>query len=153
MIADLLQVAQRLAESEPGPAQQASLRRAVSTAYYALFHAVLENCAKALINADIANWETYSLLYRAPDHATVKKVLEAAQYDKLLKDIARDVSAPFVKLQKARIDADYDPGPLKQGSAEVLDLIEQARTAALNLSNVPKVQILRLAALLIAKRR
>ena len=45
---DLLEQAHHLANREPEDPKQASLRRAVSTAYYGLFH--------LLINEAVANW-------------------------------------------------------------------------------------------------
>jgi hypothetical protein len=43
---DLLQQANHLASYEGANPSQASLRRAVSTAYYALFHLLIEDAAK-----------------------------------------------------------------------------------------------------------
>src|SRR5580704_13418670 len=40
---DLLEQAQHLAHREDGEPKQASLRRAVSTAYYALFHLLIDD--------------------------------------------------------------------------------------------------------------
>src|SRR5712664_67396 len=43
---DLLEQAQHLAQREPKRPKQASLRRAVSTAYYALFHLLITETTK-----------------------------------------------------------------------------------------------------------
>ena len=64
---DLLEQAIELVHKEPQNPKQASLRRAVSTAYYALFH--------LLISEAVANWDKQNLrtaLGRAFDHATMK---------------------------------------------------------------------------------
>ncbi len=50
---DLLQQAKRLAHLEPKKPKQASLRRAVSTAYYSFFH--------FLITEAVANWKQIEL--------------------------------------------------------------------------------------------
>lgn len=46
---ELLKIAAELAEREKGRPNYVSLRRSVSTAYYALFHAVADLCAKQLV--------------------------------------------------------------------------------------------------------
>lgn len=43
---DLLDLADHLSRKEPRKPKQASLRRAVSTAYYALFHLLIEDATK-----------------------------------------------------------------------------------------------------------
>ena len=50
---DLLRQALQLVRKEPRNPKQASLRRAVSTAYYALFH--------LLISEAVANWNRVNL--------------------------------------------------------------------------------------------
>src|SRR5271155_5126704 len=60
---DLIEQARHLANREPKRPKQASLRRAVSTAYYALFH--------LLTTAAVANWKTprhRAALARAFEH-------------------------------------------------------------------------------------
>jgi len=64
---DLLRQALHLVHKEPRKPRQASLRRGVSTAYYALFH--------LLISEAVANWNRVSLraaLGRAFDHGIMK---------------------------------------------------------------------------------
>ena len=64
---DLLRQALYLVHKEPRNPKQASLRRGVSTAYYALFH--------LLIGEAVANWNVVSLraaLGRAFDHGIMK---------------------------------------------------------------------------------
>src|ERR1039457_3888179 len=66
---DLLQLALDLIHREPAAVNQASLRRAVSTSYYALFH--------LLISETVANWSRASsrdTLGRMFDHALMRKV-------------------------------------------------------------------------------
>lgn len=69
---DLLELAQELANLHPESPNQASLRRAVSTAYYALFH--------LLISETTANWarpELRARLGRCFDHGPMKTASEA----------------------------------------------------------------------------
>ncbi|PWB94492.1 hypothetical protein [Methylosinus sporium] len=81
MIDDLLGLADELAGREAGRPKQASLRRAVATAYYAVFHTLAKLCADQLIGASpdpqtSAWWATQPLAYaastrdpRAPEEA------------------------------------------------------------------------------------
>jgi uncharacterized protein (UPF0332 family) len=75
---DLLDQAQHLALGEPQRPKQASLRRAVSASYYALFHC------------------------RRPQ-GTIASLLSGAIEAEL-----EDVAKTFVALQQARHEADYD---------------------------------------------
>ena len=66
---DLLAQACDLAHKEPTDAKQASLRRAVSTAYYALFH--------LLIDEAVGHWAVErqrSVIARTFEHDKMKKV-------------------------------------------------------------------------------
>lgn len=81
---DLLQQAIQLINKEPKNPKQASLRRALSTAYYALFH--------LLINESVSNWRKADLraaLGRAFDHNTMKsasnRVLDSRLFPSLEK--------------------------------------------------------------------
>jgi hypothetical protein len=68
---DLLKQAYHLARKERKNPKQASLRRAVSTAYYALFH--------LLIDEAVGNWSVArqrSLLARTFDHGPMRRVCD-----------------------------------------------------------------------------
>src|SRR5258708_11232974 len=109
---ELLQQAVMLAHKEPRNPKQASLRRAVSTAYYALFH--------LLISESVANWSRHDLrtsLGRAFDHAPMKgasnRVLNTDTFpfvgqDPVVVTRLRTVATTFVQLQDKRHTADYD---------------------------------------------
>jgi hypothetical protein len=114
---DLLELAQDLADLHPEIPHQASLRRAVSTAYYALFH--------LLISETTANWarpELRAILGRCFDHGPMKTASETkvSQINTALKDnplegaektVAihlRTVANAFIQAQQRRNDADYN---------------------------------------------
>lgn len=109
---DLLRQAIQLVHKEPRNPRQASLRRAVSTAYYALFH--------LLISEAVANWNRASLraaLGRAFDHGIMKaasnRIQDTRQFPftgKAPRVVAalRDVAKAFAQLQEKRHTADYD---------------------------------------------
>src|SRR5216684_8102629 len=68
---DLLELAKDLANLHPKNPHQASLRRAVSTAYYALFH--------LLISEATSNWsrpELRAILARVFDHGPMKQAAD-----------------------------------------------------------------------------
>jgi uncharacterized protein (UPF0332 family) len=114
---DLLELAQDLANLHPENAHQASLRRAVSTAYYALFH--------LLISEATANWarpELRAILGRCFDHGPMKSASETkvSQINAAFKDNPpedaektlnihlRTVANAFIQAQQRRNDADYN---------------------------------------------
>lgn len=109
---DLLRQALRLAHNEPSRPKQASLRRAVSTAYYSLFH--------LLVSEAVANWKQADLrpaLGRAFDHGTMKAASNRVQdrrrfphrdADPVVESALRSVAKTFSQLQEQRHAADYD---------------------------------------------
>ncbi len=115
---DLLAQADRLAHAEKKRPKQASLRRAVSAAYYALFHYLIDESTRFLISGK--QRETLRRqLARGYDHGQMKKaarafvapsgsgpwraVLGAPPSAPLV-----DVAAAFIALQEGRHEADYD---------------------------------------------
>jgi uncharacterized protein (UPF0332 family) len=106
---DLLEQAYHLANLESGEPKQASLRRAVSTAYYALFH--------LLIDEAVGNWSVTrqrSILARTFDHGKMKSISE--EHVKSFYSSGqpsdgvqlKNVAHTFVQLQEKRHTADYD---------------------------------------------
>jgi hypothetical protein len=106
---DLLKQAFLLLNKESKNPKQASLRRAVSTAYYALFHLLIQEAS--------ANWsrsDTRDYLARAFEHRTMKqacKWAESAAYPPPVSpQVAaklRSVARAFKELQQQRHLADY----------------------------------------------
>ncbi len=119
----LLAVARLLLSAEPeSPASDARLRRAVSTAYYALFHKVLQSGAECFMGPGKQRTAGYSLLYRSFNHGRMRSVCESLDVQTLSKNLQkqlgrtavrhdmRDFAGAFVALQDERHVADYDPG-------------------------------------------
>ena len=113
---DLLEVARDLANLRGNP-HQASLRRAVSIAYYAIFH--------LRISESTANWarpELRAILGRCFDHGAMKSASEAqvssinTRFTQNLHKAAgrtvdihlRTVANAFIQAQHRRNDADYN---------------------------------------------
>ncbi len=137
---DLLEQARHLAEKERGKPSQASLRRALSAAYYALFHLLVE--AGAGVLRDVRPVGLRFRVQRAFDHKAMRNVcIEfAAGQRSALKPAVRaliaepleaelaSVARAFVDLQEIRRDADYD-GAQTFRRAEVLENIDRAQQA------------------------
>src|SRR5438067_763072 len=106
---DLLEQAIHLARREPKRPRQTSLRRAVSTAYYALFHLLI---ASAVANWKIARHRT--TLAREFGHTHMEKVCKMTkgkQYpNPKLPEVLKlkSIADTFVELQGHRERADYD---------------------------------------------
>jgi len=115
--ADLLAQARALAEKEPKKPKQASLRRAVSAAYFSLFHLLTEDAAQSMFPGnDVADLR--AVVRRAFDHARMKKAAKgfgSANPSEVWKELLsspspqlQTVAQAFVELQEARHQADYD---------------------------------------------
>ena len=116
---DLLDQAAHLAKREPRKPRQASLRRAVSAAYYALFH--------LLIEAAVSNWKRPGQrprLARAFEHGWMKEAAKKV----LSRSDLKTVAAAFVSLQEERHSADYDSERI-WSRQEVLRLVDLASNA------------------------
>jgi len=105
----LLDQADRLTQpSAAGAPRQADLRRAISSAYYALFHYILKSAADMSVGAAMrkTNPDLYGRAYRSLEHAdVVTRSKEARAIGANIKAFADAV----VDLQKTRVGADYDP--------------------------------------------
>jgi hypothetical protein len=112
LVEQLLDVADSLAALDKRRPRQASLRRAVSSAYYALFHRLGELCANELVGWR-KPWEAYSPIYRSIEHGRALNVLTERGSDRkhpLGEEIER-IGVAFKELQAAREWADYNPEP------------------------------------------
>lgn len=102
-----------------GTAQHISLRRAVSAAYYGLFHYLLTDATDGLIGKTKRSNAAYSLIYRSFEHRKMRdratRAINLPQKLRASLGIAnfsmpiRYGAAAFVQLQAERHRADYDP--------------------------------------------
>lgn len=109
---DLITTARRLSSPRGSKKpRQSDLKRAVSTAYYAMFHTLCRNCADCLIggpNSDRSE-PAWRQAYRAVDHSHAKNQCKnKAILAKFPQDI-QHFSRQFTILQEKRYAADYDP--------------------------------------------
>jgi hypothetical protein len=114
---DLLVLARHLVDRNPGAPVEADLRRAVSTAYYALFHLLIHEATTRLV----AVTPLRPRFARSFDHRVMRSVcVEYAssipnapgQYITRSGQVAprqiRDIAEAFGVLQDARHESDYD---------------------------------------------
>ena len=102
---DLVEAARDMTESGPGRPTQARLRRAVSTAYYAMFHC-LAGCAANLIIGRTRK-PAWHQTYRALEHGKARNACEDRGALAAFPPEVRNFADMFVALQKARQQADY----------------------------------------------
>jgi hypothetical protein len=127
VVADYLTTARRLLQGSPS---ETCVRRAVSTAYYAMFHHLCSQFATVVLRSpDRALYRAWLQVYRFADHGTAKQ--RCAELRNEGRDFPRELiaySQAFVKLQGKRIEADYDPlAALTVVDAEsLINLVEQA---------------------------
>jgi uncharacterized protein (UPF0332 family) len=134
----LLEQAKHLARRERTRPRQASLRRAISTAYYALFHFLIREAMRE-IGPNLSE-ENYNRAYRWFDHGAMIRVARAFSQavvkipgSKVILVPSNDVGVQFIAkqfsdLQEQRHTADYDPGAAFI-RADVLLLIDHVETA------------------------
>lgn len=104
-----------------GVPRQTDQRRAISAAYYAIFHAILTECADFIVGRTLRDAPSYKLVYRSIEHAQLKSLCEDMgkstpknKYKPYLppEGIGSDISAvarAILELQQKRHSADYDP--------------------------------------------
>ena len=90
---------------------ETNLRRAISTAYYALFHCLAECCADMIVGGPGANRNRAAWLrvYRALQHGTARdRCLERNAIANFSAEL-RGFAQVFADMQPLRNSADYDP--------------------------------------------
>jgi uncharacterized protein (UPF0332 family) len=142
-VGHLIELARDLANPPtPGAPKQVVLRRAVSTAYYAVFHSLSGHVATTFAPKKL--WQSQVLFYRAIDHGKAKErckklgqnplppiekiFFDFETFDKEIRAFANT----FVSLQELRHRADYDPN-YKVGKARAQQHVENAVQAIQNL--------------------
>ena len=129
---DLLAVARQLAGASGGPPpSQASLRRAVSTTYYALFHCMAENCADMLVGEAGSGRSNpaWQQAYRALEHGRAKQRADQDRIHKFPQEI-KDFAKKFAVMQDRRQAADYDPYESFVQSSVIEDIAQSADAIA-----------------------
>lgn len=104
-----------------GPSRQVNIRRAISAAYYGLFHATLIAAADQFIGVTKRSTNLYTLVYRAVDHKGLRLLCEEVKRQRPTpKYVPYQPSGGFgpnivafafaaIELQEKRHEADYNP--------------------------------------------
>jgi len=133
-----------------GAPQQVKLRRAISSAYYAVFHHFIESATTQLIGVD-RRQASYAIIYRSFEHADLRKACTQAQLPALSKELQKAVGLPsygadvrecatfFVELQQIRHEADYNPAA-KISLSDTRTAITKAEAAIAALDRAPAQQ-------------
>jgi uncharacterized protein (UPF0332 family) len=126
---DLIASANILVQSSKGKPSQVSLRRATSSAYYALFHCLAKSCADLLVGGSNStrSKQAWRQTYRALEHGFTKSACKDNLISKFPKQI-EDFANSFVTLQEKRHSADYDPF-IRLTKSEVVADIKTAEKA------------------------
>jgi len=136
----LLAQAERLIVPPAGRPRQVDLRRAISNAYYCVFHAILAAAADQFVGSSKRSSRHYSLVYRSVDHGSLRSLCSELKNRNLTHKIAyhapadgfdldTQTFAKFVlELQEKRVAADYDPG-IRVKTLDARLAVEAARTA------------------------
>lgn len=119
----LLHQAQLLATKEPRRPKQASLRRSISTSYYAVYHFLIFKTTRKLVGTSYDLRALRELTSRAFAHGEMKSAcksfaaggvsnlpttVEEAMTPLSIPSELRDIAGHFVELQEKRHDADYN---------------------------------------------
>lgn len=135
----LLVLAMQLAlSSDDTPEHQERLRRAVSTAYYAMFHALANSNANTLIGtpANRDDSEAWNRTYRALEHGTARSRFRHSGQMASFPIAIREFAVAFNELQRERHTADYNPDRTFTVSG-TLRTIDHAGQAILRLYSAP----------------
>lgn len=117
----LFEQADKLVAPPPaGAPRQVDVRRAISAAYYGVFHATVTAVADHFVGVAKRKSAQYGLVYRSIDHATLRSLCEKAtrppgtKYKSHLLNGSFGSNIPYfaaavIELQEKRHSADYDP--------------------------------------------
>jgi uncharacterized protein (UPF0332 family) len=132
--------AERLITIAAGPPRQVDIRRAISAAYYATFHATITAAADQFIGTTNRDTSRYGLVYRSVSHAWLRDLCKEAK-----RPIPSNKFGPYVpstgfganinafatavaELQEKRHAADYDV-MIRMNKSDAALAISTARAA------------------------
>jgi uncharacterized protein (UPF0332 family) len=160
----LFEQAASLISPQAGRPRQVDIRRAVSAAYCAIFHAIITAAADQFIGVTNRGESPYGLAYRSVDHGWLRKLCEEVQKSSLsvtFKSYAPSAgfvanmaafAAATLDLQQRRHAADYDV-MIRMNKSDASVAIATARAALSRLSATsPPERLAFLSLLLFAPR-
>lgn len=149
---DLLEQAKHLLELDTRRPKQASLRRAVSTAYYSLFHLLVEESSEMMV-ADEALRHLISRAFEHSEMLDASRGFASANPPDHIKNACpkpfsvpkdlREFAETFVDLQAARHKADYklDHRLTKIEVQTLLDRVQRAFDQWRNVRSTPVARV------------
>jgi len=163
----LLKVADDLLQMNKRRPQEAHLRRALSSIYYALFHFLAQSCADSFIGTQGAknrSNKAWQQVYRSLEHGMAKNACEECNkkdshgnFKKNFPPAIRAYATLFVEYQKKRHDADYNPYANTENDgftkADILDMIDQAKQAIQGMKALSSSDLKAFSAFILLKRR
>ena len=147
---DLINTAVGLTGLDRRKPTQANLRRATSTAYYAVFHSLARTAADVLIGRK--SKEAWRQVYRALEHGKVRSVCSNRQAMKIFPIEIQEFAETLVELQIKRHDADY-LYDVRFAKEDTLALIFRAARAIEQLKGANRVDCCRFVVHLLFKQR
>ena len=162
---ELLKQARTLANQDLRRPKDASIRRAISTAYYALFHFLLDEATGILVGTTQPDKPLRHILSRWFDHSKMakacKKIIDLEPSSAVYAPFARSIQSQindllvvaktFKELQEHRHRADYDLRA-RYTRAQALKSItdaDEAMRAWNRIKNAPDRRVMRLVAVML----
>jgi hypothetical protein len=120
----LLNTASDLLDASRGRPRQATLKRAASTIYYALFHCLARWGADLIIGStqQARRQEAWRQVYRSLEHTAAYRACTNADTMETFTPAVRTFAITFADMQTKRHKADYDPTTRFRKSAVLEDL-------------------------------
>lgn len=151
---DLVKTSRDLARVSSGRPREANLRRAVSTAYYAMFHCLAECCANLLVGGSGSNRSqpAWNQTYRALDHGNARRRCESQNLIARFPIDIQDFANLFVDMQAKRHSADYDPDS-SFSMPDVIQDIEEVEDTIIRFNSAPRKDRRAFAVYVLLRRR
>ena len=135
---DFIETAKDLIPESTGAPRRSNLRRALSTAYYVLFHCLARSCADMLIGGESADRSNRAWIqvYRALEHGNARTRCQDNEAIDQFPPAIKEFAALFASMQQRRHLADYAPQQTFYKS-EVAQTIEQAKLIIAQFQQAP----------------
>ena len=129
-----------ISRRQAGPPRQVDIRRAISAAYYGIFHATVAAAADQFVGVTNRTRSRYGLVYRSVNHTWLRDLCKEVQKQTLSRKYRSYVpqngfgtniiafAAAVVELQEKRHAADYDP-MIRVNRSDAALAIKTARAA------------------------
>ena len=136
---DLVKTSRDLARVSRGRPREANLRRAVSTAYYAMFHCLAESCANLLVGGQGSerSQHAWNQAYRALDHRHARDRCTRRNVISHFPNEIQNFARLFVDMQGKRHSADYAPDATFT-MPDVIQDIESVEDAITRFDSAPR---------------